>query len=367
MPRDTAWYRGLAAQIADGFSQLGLQAAQHCGPLDEAALAAWLDRHRPQLIFDMNMSRADRPTLPHDIRHACWLVDFNGRSIADFKDSELTYLFAAEWVARYPHDGFCRWLPPASCPRQYFPTHAARLDTAAFVGHIPKPWSSEELQRNISCSPKALTFEQVLPLLEDSLSRQKSQIVVQEDYKNLLSDIALRHFNVEIRYDHRLEYDLSGRLIRLLNRRELLDRLIEIDGLAIYGPDNWQQWPQYRRFYRQFLETPTEMRTVYNQSSVNFHEGCSMHFRVVDAMACAGLVFVKRNAYDEADLGLQHFFQPGVHFVEFDTDNLLDKFRYYSNNPALADKTREAAWRAINAGHCWKHRAREILDDLARV
>ncbi|WP_190303186.1 MULTISPECIES: glycosyltransferase family protein [Methylomonas] len=365
MPKDNPWYWSVAAQIAQGFSALGLQASYYCGTLTEAELAGWVACHKPQLIFDMNCSRADRPGLGSDIFHICWVVDFNGRSLEAFAGSDITYLFAAEWLQSCGSRENYHWLPPGVSAECYFPQAGAFSHIASFVGHIPKPWSEAELQRNIAAGDRVLRFADVLPMLEDTLTRHKSRYVVQADYNALLSELATQHFGVNIRFGAVLDYDLSGRLIRLLNRRALVDQLVEIEGLAIYGPDNWALWPQYRPFYQRFLSSVDELRAVYNQSQINFHEGCSMHFRVVDAMACRSLLFVKNHGYHEGDAGLDRFFEPGVHYVAFQAENLIELYQYYSNNTNLADKVRDAAFQAITAQHTWRHRAEQIIEDLA--
>ncbi len=365
MPKNNSWYQAVAAQIVRAFSLAGFQAAFFCGALSEAALNILLEQFKPQVIFDMNASRADRPGLSRQILHVCWVVDFNGRTLESFVGSDITYLFAAEWMRHYPNDGFFGWLPPGVCTESYFPQQAAYAHAASFVGHIPKPWSETELRRNIAAEGKVLRFGEVLPFLQGMLKRNKAACVVQDDYKLLLSDYAEKTFNTSICFDHQLQYDLSGRLIRLLNRRALMEKLVTIDGLALYGPENWSHWPEYQPFYQRFLDSVDDMRTVYNCSYANFHEGCSMHFRVVDAMACGGLLFIKKHGYDEGDSGIKRFFNPGVHFVEFDEDDLLEKHKFYSDNPGLADKLREAALQTVKAGHTWTHRVEQISRDLA--
>ncbi|WGS85280.1 glycosyltransferase [Methylomonas sp. UP202] len=366
-PRDNAWYRHLAGQIAGGFAGRDVRLSWHCGPLSEAEMLAWIKERGTRVIFDMNRPRSDLPYLPADIVHICWVVDFNGRPISDFQGSEITYLFGPKWLEKYPHHAFYRWFGPGACPKSYYPSGAAPAGRAAFVGHIPRPWRTEELARDISQSDPPLKFGEFLPHIEQALLEHRASLKVHEDYMCLLTDLALSVFGVELAFDRTLAYDMTGRLIRLVNRRELLDALVDLKlPLDIYGPENWRDWPAYRDYYRRFLNDPGDMRAVY-ESSMNFHEGNGMHFRVVDCMASAGLIFVRKGAYDENPGGIKTFFTPGEHYIEFDIDDLSDKVGFYRDNPQEANRIRNNAAQEILNHHTWRHRVDSIFNDLKTI
>lgn len=367
MPRDNAWYRMVAAQIAHGFAAHGFVVSTHCGVLDESRLANWIKLHRPRLIFEMNRPRADIPFLNKSIIHLCWVVDFNGRAISEFQGSEITYLFGPKWLEKVTVPGCYRWMGPGVCPESYFPEPSCYRYDASFVGHIPNPWSDEELARNVAADGAFLAFSAILPHLVDEYNRHKPSLKTHQDYLKLIRELATREFQVEIDLNHQLEYDLTGRLIRLINRRELIDKLITVTDLALFGPQNWQNWPEYQRFYRHFLETSQQMRAVYHQSRINLHEGNGMHFRVMDCMASAGLMFIRRNDYDDKPGGIKNFFEPGQHYVDFDLDDVADKYAYYQKNHQLADKIRQAGFHAVLKQHTWRHRVADILGDLKQL
>lgn len=366
-PRDNAWYRHLAGQIAGGFAGRDVRLSWHCGPLNEAEILAWIKDRGTRVIFDMNRPRSDLPCLPADILHICWVVDFNGRPISDFQGSEITYLFGPKWLEKYPYSTFLRWFGPGACPDNYYPSGAEPVDRAAFVGHIPRPWRQEELARDISQSGPPLKFGEFLPHIEQALLENRASLKVHEDYMRLLAGLALSVFGAELSADRTLAYDMTGRLIRLLNRRELLDALVNLNlPLDIYGPENWRNWSAYREYYRRFLDGPADMRAVY-ASSMNFHEGNGMHFRVVDCMASAGLIFVRKGEYDEKPGGIKTFFAPGEHYIEFDIDDLSDKVAFYRRNRREADRIRNNAAREIIQHHTWRHRVDSIFNDLTTI
>lgn len=365
MPKDTPWYQGIVKQIANGFASWGVQVSYACGLLDEEDLLVWVKKYNPQLIFEMNRPRGDIPFLPKNIIHICWVVDFNGRPISDFYGSEITYLFGPKWLEKFPYNSFFRWLGPGACTTSYYPDSSSFIYESSFIGHIPRPWSNSELTRNISSCAEPLLFGDVLPLLERYLDKFREELKSPEDYNQLLYSIAKKYFDKEVELDPVLKYDLSGRLIRLLNRKKLINKIIDIADLALFGPTNWEEWPEYKPFYKKFLQTSDEMRNVYSSSRINLHEnGNGMHFRVMDCMASAGLLFVPQNEYDEREGGIKNFFEPDKHYVEFDLDNLQDKYKFYIENAHLAEKIRCAAAEEIRRAHTWAHRVKSIFKDL---
>lgn len=365
MPRNTVWYQEVIRQIAKGFSAFGVEVSCHCGLLDEEEMSHWVKKYNPQVIFEMNRPGGDIPFLPKHIVHICWIVDFYGRPIADFHGSEITYLFGPKWLEKFPHDGFFRWFGPGACTESYYPGNGSFVYEASFVGHIPKPWSDEELSRNISDADEGLSFGDVLPVLEQSLRKHGTEFKAHEDFYSLLYSLVKEKFNVDIKLDHVLKYDFSERLIRLLNRKQLVDKIIEVSDLALFGPKNWQEWPEYKPFYKKFLETCNEMKAVYNSSMINLHEnGNGMHFRVMDCMASGGLIFVPKSEYDEREGGIKNFFKPDEHYVEFDLDDLQDKYMFYLRDTRQAEKLRHAAVEEIKRNHTWTHRVNSVFDDL---
>jgi hypothetical protein len=367
LPKNNSWYHELALILGDAFSTVGIDACSHCGELDAEAVYDFAKKNRVQLVFDMNRPRADLPLLSVDIIHICWVVDFNGRPISDFCGSDITYLFGPKWLEKVNGDGIYKWMAPGVCVRRYFPDSSSFEFNASFVGHIPKPWSKPEMARNISSSNHELCFGDLLDDWEKVLLENRKYLKVHDDYINLLSKFVESEFGVKLALDRSLEYDLTGRLVRLLNRRELLDRVISVVDLSIFGPTNWSEWPAYFHYYRNFLETSSEMRAVYASSKVNFHEGNNMHFRVLDCMASGGLIFVRKNEYDEKPGGIRNFFQPGKHYVEFDLDDLEDKYRFYSENVRLCEKIRGEAVNEVRNNHTWLHRVRQIILDISRL
>ncbi|HET6584977.1 MAG TPA: glycosyltransferase [Nannocystaceae bacterium] len=367
LPRDTDFYRGLLAQMRRGFEAIGVRTSGALRLLDGDELRDWCGAHRPDAVFEMNRPRADAPALPRHVAHVCWVVDFNGRPLGHFEGSEVTYLFSDAWPEHYPHRGFFRWFGPGACEHDYAETeHRGEVD-ASFVGHVPNPWSEADLARDLT-GVGACTFGALLPTIEALVRAQRDALHCTEDFMDLVDRACRERCDHGLALDEVLRYDVTCRLVRHLNRTDLADAVLDAEaGLALFGPINWSRWPRYAPHYRGWLATPAELRRVYATSRVNLHEGTGIHFRQMDAMSTGGLLFFRETANDSAEGGIARLFEPDVHYVPFTLATLAERLR-----AALADRERAAAMRtaaarAIRAGHTWRHRAQEVVADLATV
>jgi hypothetical protein len=368
LPRDTPFYRGLLQQMRRGFEAEGVQTSGLCRQLGPMAMRDFCRVHRPQVVFEMNRPRREIPFLDPEIRHVTWVVDFNGRPLEHFAGSDITYLFGLTWVERYPHQGFHRWLGPGACEVDYGladPPPAAEVD-AAFAGHIPRPWSADELARDLTGGRGELRFGDLLPELERQLRAARGKVGSADDFLALAEGIARARTPAPLVLDQTLRYDISGRAIRMLNRGDLIDAAVShIRSLALYGPDNWLKWPAYAPHYRGPLDSPAELRRAYQTARVTLHEGNGIHFRSMDCLCAGGVLLFRQTPHDARPGGIARLFEPQVHYVPFTLETLGDELaRLLSDAPRRARLGRAAA-AAVRAGHTWRHRAREILRDLA--
>lgn len=367
LPRPTPFYEGLLTQLRSAFLRLGVEAEGLCRHLEGPDLQAWCDAHKPTAIFEMNRPRRDVPSLPRDIKHIVWVVDFNGRDLSHFEGSDLTYLFSPGWPALYPHRGFHRWLGPGSDPDVYRPTPRPRDLGATFVGHIPRPWSEQELARDLTGGAGHCRFVDVLPELEAWFSEPPGRRQpALDDALEVARDRVLTQSGCDLVADASLTYDIRGRVVRHLRRRRLLDAVCDhVSDVHIYGPSHWLAWPRYAPFYRGALDRPDAMSEVYGRSQINFHEGNGVHFRSMDVLASGGLLFYREHWHDPTPGGIARVFEPGVHYVPFREDNLPEQIARFRDDEDRRAQMCRAAAAEIRRAHTWTHRAREILDDLA--
>ena len=148
------------------------------------------------------------------------------------------------------------------------------------------------------------------------------------------------------------------------------DAVLDVSkSLRIYGPDDWTTWPDYAPYYESYLDDQDEMRNVYQTSRLNLHNNCNgfgMHFRVMDCLASGGCMMVDAGRFDEARSGIRNHLEPGKHYLEYTYDTLSDICREYLPQAEKCRKIGRNASEEILAKHIWKHRAKQIVDDLNR-
>lgn len=367
LPRDNDFYRALLAQMRRGFEAAGVRTSGALQLLGAEDMRDWCGAHRPDAVFEMNRPRRDAEFVPKHIAHICWVVDFNGRPLGHFEGSEITYLFSDAWPEHYPHDGFFRWFGPGACEQDYaFAEHRGEVD-ASFVGHVPNPWSPEELARDMT-GVGAYTFGRLLPAVEQILREQRDGMHSTEFFMDMVERECVQRCGHGLALDEVLRYDLTCRVIRHINRTELVDAALDAGvGLALFGTPNWSRWPRYAPHYHGWLSTPDALRRAYAMSRLNLHEGTGIHFRQMDAMSAGGLIMFRETANDTAFGGIAQVFTPNVHYVPFTLETLGERMHELLDDPARAQAIRVAAAQAVRERHTWRHRALEVIADLATV
>ena len=369
MPRPSRFYEALLGQMRRGFAACDVETSGTTTLLDADAMRNWLEVHRPDAILEMNRPRCDLPWLPKDVRHIAWIVDWNGRLKEEFCGSDMTYLFCPSWDHEFPHSSFHRWWGPGACPVDYPATEHICETDMAFVGHVPPPWSNAELARLVARDNDHYTFADLLPNLSRDIRAGRGRINSPGDALRIARRICTAAVGSELRDDPVLIYDITTRVNRMLTRRALIDAALTCDKrLELYGPANWQQWPTYAPSYRGELKTPSELHALYTKAAVSLHEGVGLHFRSLDVMASGGLLFYRESAYDHVKPGgIAEVFEPGVHYVPFTLGNLRDQVNRYLADSRAAMTIRKNAAAAVANAHTWRHRARQVLTDYARM
>lgn len=389
LPRPTGFYRGLLPQMLKGFEQAGFEVSGTTELLDEARLLEWCRDHRTDVVFEMNRTRSEVPFLPRSVQHISWIVDFLGRSEAQIKGSDITYFFTTGWVTSFAYDTFADWLPPGTCPSTYAPRGVTFASDVSVAGHVPAPWTPQELDRNLSRTERPLSFRDFLPPFQEFLratERRLNTVLEPEvvNHETLWADV---NRLVEaatgdgIVDDPVIKYDLLGRLPRTGLRPAMVSEALGAGySLRIYGTQGWSAWPEFAPHYRGFLEQPADLAEAFESSRMNLHEGEGMHFRSLDCLASGGLLFFctprkstdLRGGWnyclDDTKLSLPSGpLTPGQHFVEYYPGELAEKARYYLTHPAETQALRQRARATICEHHTWRHRALKVARDLASL
>lgn len=353
--------------IKRGFEQVGVQVRGWPSLLDEATMAQFMADAQPDAVLEMNRWRDAAPGMPGSVPHVCWLVDAGNQSLASVTGSTLTYFISENWRSSYPERDrvACGWLAPGVDPHYYSYEKAELACEMAFVGHVPRPWTEAELQRAL------LPGTQGGPIFADFVEKFESRAGA-ADFADFCNDdyfeygwslMGLSSPSYEV--DSKLRYDMSCRVVRGFNRHRMLQTAIESGHeLAIYGSENFRLYPQYVSLHRGYVADPHELATIYRSTGANLHEGVGMHFRSLDCMAAGGLLMVPRGPDDTRRGGLAQAFVPDEHYVVFDPGEFSQVMRRVLGDASWRARVGLRASQAVHAGHTWRHRALQIIEDL---
>lgn len=370
MPRDTAFYRQLAAQMGRGFQQVGWTVVTGNALLTSSDLVRFCEAYRPDVVFEMNRPRREIPELPRDVRHVAWIVDTNGRPNDYFCGSEITYYWGANWLAARLDSlgGFAAWLPPGTCTEDYAYGVSRQVRDFAYVGHMPRPWTTKEKERLVAQGRRQVRFGDLLHELERQLRETDLSGFSNDDYLAMAESVIASLGGAEIKLDAPLRYDLGCRVVRQ-HTRHLLARLAlaSSSSVAWYGSDGWLEWPEFKAFYQGPLSRAEQIRAVYQGSRINLHDGVGIHFRSLDCMAAGGLLFYLGSADDDRFGGMHTFFEPERHFIRVDEESFTDKARFYLERADLRRKIADNAAQRVHAEHSWRQRALTVTKDLAAL
>lgn len=367
LPAATPFYLGLFTSLKNAFSEHNFLVVGGCGFLEGEALHAFIATYNPIIFFEMNRCKDEVNAFPEKILHVCWLVDLTGRALTDIRGSELVCFFSSEWMHDYQPEAGVHvvWLPPASDPDNYFPIVCQKEFESVFVGHIPKPWSDQLLQRRI-CKNKngTLLFDDILKKFETQWAVQDA-IVNNDRYIEEVTNWLLTRKKEEILLDEKaLRYDIGCRIIRKARREYFLDWLLEHEGiepLGIFGGSNWELWPKYSRFYHRELEKPEAINHVFNQAKVVIHEGIGAHFRLFDAMLSGTPVVIRKSDQDHLFGGIGTMMTEGEEYIAVDVNHNKGVLTKLMHEPKILTQIASNARKKALANHTWFHRLSETV------
>jgi len=122
---------------------------------------------KPDFVLEINRSKLEITNFPQNIIHVCWLFDIKAKPASHFF-SDILYTFEKNWVKHFKSSArYVTHLPPATDKTIYKPLKLDKKYDFSFLGHIPKPWSIKELNREVGHKKnKLIYFKDILPLLK---------------------------------------------------------------------------------------------------------------------------------------------------------------------------------------------------------
>jgi hypothetical protein len=369
LPTTNPFYVSLFYSLKRAFGEIGVEVGGGTELLGENELSEFVRQFKPDALLEMNRSREQIPFLPDNIRHISWMVDVADWPYEKISGSDIIYFFGANWYRNFPNDStsLVRWFPPGMCPDTYHYAERNAISDTSFIGHIPRPWESFELDRVVGCSEKGIL--KFADLFDECIKRWQVMDLSNFDNEAYLRSavaIASEMLGTPVTItDQKLRYDISCRSIRIMNRKKLMRLALKsTDSMRIFGSPYWSTYPEFAPYYMKFLNDPNEIRNAYQTTRVNLHEGVGLHNRTFDCMGAGGVLFHYRSPDDDEYGGINTFFDPDVHYVSFDERDYEEKFSHFVQDQEKRKKMGRAAAELVHANHTWKHRALQVMADI---
>lgn len=371
LPRKTTFYLSLLQFIKSAFEKSGVQVVGMTQHLQEKEMLEFCHGFKPDVILEMNRTRNSIPFLPKEIKHVAWIVDITGNDLEQYQDSEIIYFFAAHWI-RYRQkskSSIVDWLAPGACTEHYYYSEQEAESDFSFVGHIPMAWDKNTMDRIVHTWPGGkISFGELYELClprwnsEDEIRVVNKRLSIAAD---IVKEISGENVCLD---DPKLCYDLNCRAGRLAGRSGLINMVLSIsESLRIYGSDSWASHLEYLPFYQGYLTDPSDIRTLYQSTRVNLHEGIGLHFRTFDCLASGGCLFYYQTPNDDDFGGINTVLEPGVDFVSFNKDNFADLAGRYLADKDAREKMAIRAAEVVRRHHSWDCRVKKILSDIQQV
>lgn len=194
----------------------------------------------------------------------------------------------------------------------------------------------------------------------DDMKGAFSKYITYDDTRALLGES--RAFSKAINY-------LAQTYPRLLDRQELVSKILQISGsLELYGP-GWNTHHEFRNYHKGFIESQTALLDVYRRSYINLANnthGLGLHSRTLECMAVGGFIFTHTSPHDGKPGGMLTSFEPEVHYGAFTPENIQEEARRWLKDEKKRKEVGRRAAAVIRGQHCWHHRAQQIVNDLRK-
>jgi len=357
--------------LRDGFRQLGVEVLTAWPHPNALVLENILDSFKPDFVFEINRSRNQIPECEEKFVHICWMQDIQSlgkRLDVDFGGSDLSYFLLPPGATGYGGvlDDSVRYLMPGCNPEIFFAKAEPPIFDFSFVGQMFAPLSEELRGRTITvggldCGTVGALAE-YLKQQGVSLYGRRSAAGTEELLR------FLRHRNPEA------ELSMVSPAIlnfcdeyfpRLQDRRRMLDTVLTVSSrVGFFGTGPWEMWPEFSRHFGGYINRPSKLALVYRRTRVNLHNAAvGVHPRVFDCMASGGAILVNKSPYDGTPHGLDWYFEAGRHYIEYDIDTLAETAANALSDEARRRRLGAAAAAAVRAGHTWRDRAAQIIED----
>lgn len=366
--------------LAKGFHLLGIESVVVFQLLDSSSLASFCARHGIDTVLEINRTRNTLSDLPPNIAHICWLQDIAAGERAEPSKSELTYYLTEPTTIGYSHATAKSYAGLLfTGVNEEAPTGIqAPLFDFSVVGYIPPPITPAVLALPMFVGHPNPTIGEMAAAILARLRPDNDTVKLGDCHhdriRSTIREVTTEVFGLPstatIRFGDSLEL-FEQSLLRAYDRARLLDAALAVSqSLRIFGPAIvWHMWSQYSPYYVRFLDVQSDVFDVYRSTRINLHNnpnGFGMHSRVLDCMACGGVILNIESPYDRLPGGISTAFEPGVHYISCTLGDFPECARSWLQNEEGRRAMGAAARKAVLARHTWRHRAEQIVGDMAK-
>ncbi|WP_434637269.1 glycosyltransferase [Sulfurimonas sp. NW7] len=361
---NSPFYTNLYPSIKGGFEEAGCLVEGGHTLLESKELIKKIESFQPDFVFEMNRVKSEIENFPSGIAHICWVVDFWGRVHENFQGSDILYPWANDWVDKFKQASIenVYYLAPATDKTIYKPLSKQKKESElVFLGHISKEWTSSELTRVVGKSKsKNVYFTDLLPLV-------KKHVLTLKHTQPFLDSLFAAGIELNMPIDKTMLYDISSRSFRQIRREFYLDLFLKLDKeIAIYGSENWKLYERFQKFYKGYIESPSELNKAMQKASILLHDGNYPHFRTFDAMA-SGVVVAAAKAHAEYTHPWEVLdFKHNEDYINVDIYDENVDLSILNNKNKLKDIAHNAREKVLQK-HLWVHRAEQVLTDFEQL
>jgi len=368
LPSLNTYYLSIFSSLKKEFERRGIEVNGWPCLLEEEELVEFCRQFKPDCILEVNRTRNQIPWLPKDIKHISWMFDVGEWKYDSLGGSQIIYFFGANWIKNFQSLGNenIKWLPPAMCGIDYQFGINKKVADFSFVGHIPNPWNRSDLSRNIDTDNQSVTFDDIMTKCQSLWAKIDLKGFDNQEYFNSAMRIVyeLTGKNISIT-DKKIRYDFSCRIIRQMNRKNLINLVLKYSkSLRIYGTTTWENYEKFTEFYIKYLNSPIDLKGVFQSTKINLHEGVGLHDRVFSIMGSGGFLFYRESPDDNDYGGINTVFEPFVHYIPFNEETFGELSDQYLGNVGERDKISIKSSLLVHKEHTWFNRVSKIISDI---
>jgi spore maturation protein CgeB len=399
----TSFLQYCTRDLLSGFADLGCQidiqieANQHYFP-SEQDLVIKLHRFLPDIVFSLDSLRLE--VIPKYIPYHTWIQDELERLVNPNRSPLTEYDFVdvlgSGWQQRFAQRSYYQQhrvgvLPLGFYEGTYFPIDDIEQDIdVLYVSHLTDPeltlqpyrfgkqpqFYSHQEQDWLKSGGTVALLSHAMTVIATALDRcSLNQIAALFSVENQKRDW-LKALKIEGMTESLLQLLLepAGQRGRIGNdilsqlKYRPMQALIKAGvSVALYGK-YWHAYSDLAPFAQGVAANGDALNQLHNRSKICINNSAqvSFHMRAVEIIASRAFMLSRRIPLADDIMPITQLFAEGTEIILFaDESDLIALVRYYLAQPELRQTIAQAAMLKLHANHAYRHRAQQILDNIA--